>query len=172
MSRLPMGLALIAGAVLAAALFWIVTGPLQARLEAAGAARAALEAEAVALQARVDGFRVAGASGALGPELRLPGATRAEAAVALQERLVDLAGAHGVVLTSFVEGAVPEGLSHPAVAVVIEGEGAYDDVVRLLAALEGQAPPVALSQMMLRPVTGGGVSLRLLAWGFVQGEAG
>jgi len=172
MSRLPMGLALIAGAVLVAGLFWIATGPLQARLAEAGAARAALEAEAVELRARVEGFRAAGAAGALLPELRLPGATRAEAAVALQERMVDLAGAHGVTLTAFSEGSAPEGLSHPAVAVVIEGEGAYDDVVRLLVALEGQSPPVGLSQLMLRPVTGGGVSLRLLAWGFLQAEAG
>ena len=172
MSRGPMGLALLAGAVLLAGVFWIVTGPLERRLDAAQGELAALAAEAGALELRVAEFATAGAGGALPATMMLPGATRAEAAVALQERLVALAGAHDVVLSAFAEGVAPEGLAQPAVAVVIEGEGALADVTRFLAALEGQAPPVGLGQLMLRPQTGGAMSLRISAWGFVQGEAG
>lgn len=172
MSRAIMGLALLAGVALLAGLFWIVTGPLEARRVAAEAELAAVETEAAALRARVAEFRVAGEGGALPDAMMLAGATRAEAAVGLQERLVDLAAAHGLVLSAFAEGAAPEGLSQAAAAVVVEGEGSLDDVTRFLAALEGQSPPVGLSQLMIRPRTEGGVSLRLVAWGFVQGEAG
>jgi hypothetical protein len=167
-----MGLVLLAAVMLLAGLFWIVTGPLEARRVAAEAAVAAVATESAALQARVAEFRAAGEGGALPESMMLAGATRAEAAVGLQERLVELAGAHGLVLSAFAEGAAPEGLSQTAAAVVVEGEGTLEDVTRFLAALEGQSPPVGLSQLMIRPQTEGGVSLRLVAWGFVQGEAG
>lgn len=172
MSRVPMGLALVAGVAVLAGAFWIATGPLEVRRMAAEADIVALQAEAAGLRARVEEFRAAGAGRALPAAMMLPGATQAEAAVGLQDRIVELAGAHGVVLSTFVEGAPPEGLSQAAAAVLVEGEGALEDVMRFLAALEGQSPPVAMNQVMVRPRTGGGVSLRLVAWGFVQGEAG
>ncbi|MEN9411527.1 MAG: Type secretion system protein subtype b [Pseudomonadota bacterium] len=172
MSRGPMGLALLAGVVMLAGVFWIATGPLEVRRVAALAELSTLEAEAAGLRARVAEFRAAGEAGALSATMMLPGATRAEAAVGLQERIVDLAGAHGVVLSAFAEGAAPDGLSQAAAAVVVEGEGTLEDVTRFLAALEGQSPPVAMTQLMVQPRTGGGVSVRLVAWGFVQGEAG
>jgi hypothetical protein len=153
-----MGLALLAGVVMLAGVFWIATGPLEVRRVAALAELSTLEAEAAGLRARVAEFRAAGEAGALSATMMLPGATRA--------------GAHGVVLSAFAEGAAPDGLSQAAAAVVVEGEGTLEDVTRFLAALEGQSPPVAMTQLMVQPRTGGGVSVRLVAWGFVQGEAG
>ena len=164
---------LVAGVALLAGLFWAATGALDGRVAAARADLAALQVEAAGLPARIDEFRAAGEASALPEALLLPGAARAEAVLGLQERIVALAAAQGVTLTSFVEGSAPEGLNHPAVAMVIEGEGGTENVTGLLAALEGQSPPVGLAQVMLRPVSDqGGLSMRVLVWGFLRGEVG
>jgi hypothetical protein len=70
-------------------------------------------------------------------------------------------------------GAAPEGLSLPAAALTVEGEGALTDVLAFLDALERQPPRLGLSQLMLssRDATGR-VSLRLTAWGVLDGGAG
>lgn len=172
------GVAILAGCALAvgvaAAAFWAVTGVLQERITEARAGQAALVAEAGNLRARIAEFRAAGAAGDLPEALLLAGQGRTEAVLGLQERLVALAGGNGVTLTSFAETTAPAGLTHPAVAVLVEGEGTVDAVMAYLAALEGQSPPLGLSQLLLRPAGGeaGRLSLRLSAWGFAGGTGG
>ena len=161
------------GLALIGAGFWLTTGALQARVEAAAATLAETRAEAAALTARIAEFQAADAGAALPADLTLPEPTVAEATVALQERLVTLARAQGVALTTLTAGAAPEGLSLPAAALTVEGEGALTDVLAFLDALERQPPRLGLSQLMLssRDATGR-VSLRLTAWGVLDGGAG
>lgn len=164
--------ALLVGAVaLTAGVFWAATGPLQARLRAAQAEQAALDAEAAALQRRIMDLSATGEGGGLPTELLLAGSNRSEASATLQERLVTLAGTHEVLVASVSEATGPEGLSHPAAAVLIEGAGPQEDVIRFLAALEAQSPPIGLSQLMIRRQGADQVSLRLLAWGLLPEEA-
>jgi hypothetical protein len=164
---------LLLGAVaLTAGAFWAATGPLQARLNAAQAEQAALDAEAAALQGRIMELSAIGKDGGLPSELLLAGSSRAEAAAALQERLVSLSQVHNVLLASVGEATGPEGLSHPAAAVLIEAAGPQEDVIRFLAALEAQSPPIGLSQLMIRRQDASQLSLRLLAWGLLPEEAG
>lgn len=165
------GFLLLTTVGLASGLFWAATGPLQARLEAAQAEQAAQNAETALLHGRISDLTVMGQDGVLPDTLILAGATRAEVTADLQERLVALSRTHDVLVASFSEGAVPPGLSHPAAAVVFEGDGAQGDVIRLLAALEAQSPPVGLGQLMIRQRGAGQVSLRLLVWGLLQEEA-
>lgn len=175
MNRLTLSGLLLAGVAAMAALFWAVTGVTDARIVAARADLARLEGEAAGLTARIAEFRAAGEAAALPDALMLPGAARAEVVLGLQERIVALAAAHGIALTAFGEASAPEGLSHPAVAVTVEGEGRMDGVAGFMAALEGQSPPLGLAQVMLRPTDAeGGLSLRLSVWGFLRrdGEAG
>jgi hypothetical protein len=172
MSALRSGLILLAATGVAAALFWAATAPLQQRLAEARSQGAALGAEVARLEGQIAEFAGMGQESSLPGTLVLEGETRAEATVRLQERLTDLAATHAVVLTSFAAGIAPEELTHPAAAVVIEGEGTEADVVRFLAALEGVQPPVALGQVMLRRQAADRVSLRVQAWGFVPGGAG
>jgi Type II secretion system (T2SS), protein M subtype b len=163
---------LLAAVALAAGMFWAATGPLQARLTAAQGEQAALDAEAAALQGRIMDLSAIAEGEGLPSELLLAGVGRAEAVAALQERLVSLAQAHNVLVASVGEATGPEGLSHPATAVVIEAAGSQEDVIRFLAALEAQSPPVGLGQLMIRRQGAGQVSLRLLAWGLLPEEAG
>lgn len=155
-----------------AGIFWAVTGPLQARLESAQAKQVALDTEAAALRGRIEELGVIGEDRGPAKTLLLAGSTRAEAAAALQERLGELARQHDVQMTSVSEATVPEGLSHPATAVVIEGEGSLEKVIRLLAALEAQSPPIGFGQLMIRRQDAGQVSLRLMAWGLLHEDAG
>jgi Type II secretion system (T2SS), protein M subtype b len=165
--------ALLLGAVaLAAGVFWAATVPLQARLKAAQVEQAALVAEATALQGRILDLSAMGKGAGLPTELLLIGSSRVEAAAALQERLVSLAQAHNLLVASVGDATGPEGLSHPSAAVVIEAAGSQEDVIRLLAALEAQSPPIGLGQLMIRRQGAGQLSLRLLAWGLLPEEAG
>jgi hypothetical protein len=166
------GALLLGAVVLSAGVFWAATGPLQARLKAVQAEQAALDAEAAALQGRIVELSAMEEDVGLPTALLLPGTSRAEAAAALQERFVSLAQAHNVLVASIGETTGPEGLSHPAAAIVIEAAGAQGDVIRLLAALDAQSPPVGLSQLMIRRQGADQLSLRLLAWGLLQEEAG
>jgi hypothetical protein len=172
MSALRSGLVLLAATGIGAALFWAATAPLQQRLAEARSERAALAAEAARLEGQIAESVGMGQEGTLPATLVLEGQTRAEASLRLQERLTDLAGEHAVVLTSFAAGIAPEDLTHPAAAVVIEGEGTEADVVRFLAALEAVQPPMGLGQVMLRRQDAEKISLRVQAWGFVAEGAG
>jgi Type II secretion system (T2SS), protein M subtype b len=163
---------LLGGVAFAAGVFWAATGPLQARLDAAQAEEAALDAEATALLGRIQDLGAMAEGGGLPEGLLLTGSSRAEATAALQERLVALAQEQNVLVASVGEATGPEGLSHPTAAVVIEAAGSQEDVTRLLAALEAQSPPVGLGQLMIRRQGAGQLSLRLLAWGLLPEEAG
>lgn len=153
--------------------FWLTTGLLQARVAEAAAALAETRAEAAALTARIAEFRTADVGAALPADLTLPETGAAEAVVGLQERLVTLARAHGVDLTTLTAGTAPAGLSLPAAALTVEGEGRLTDVLAFLDALERQPPRLGLSHLTLssREATGW-VSLRLTAWGVLDGGAG
>lgn len=153
--------------------FWLTTGAMQARVEEAAAALAETRAEAAALTARIAEFRTADAGRDLPADLALPETSADEAVVALQERLATLARAHGVTLTTLTAGNAPEGLSLPAAALTVEGEGSLTDVLAFLDALERQPPKLGLSHMMLSArEPEGWVSLRLTAWGVLGGGAG
>lgn len=172
MSLQRSGALLVVAVALTAGLFWVATGPLQARRQVAQAETARLDMEAVALQGRIAELSALGDGGGLPGTLLLAGPTRADATADLQERLVALARTHNVLVASVAEATGPEGLTHPAAAVVIEAAGPQEDVVRLLAALEAQSPPIGLGQLMIRRQGGDQVSLRLLAWGLLPEEAG
>lgn len=152
---------------------WLATAPLEARV--AGVARSVAEAraEAAALEARIAAFQAADDGAALPAEVVLREATAEEAALALQERLVTLARAHGVDLSSLNAAMPPEALTLPAAALTVEGQGALPDVMAFLDALERQAPRLGLSQLMLTQQNEAGqLSLRLTAWGLLRSEAG
>ena len=141
----------------------------------AGATRALAEAraEAVALEARIAAFQAADDGAALPADLVLREATVEEAALALQERLVTLARAHDVDLSSLNAATPPDALTLPAAALTVEGQGALPDVMAFLDALERQDPRLGLSQLMLSPQNEPGrLSLRLTVWGLLRGEAG
>lgn len=153
--------------------FWLATGAVQDRVTEAAARLAETRAEAVSLTTRIAEFQAAGAGAALPADLTLPQTTTAEATVALQERLVALAGAQGVALSTLVAGKPPDGLTLPAAALTVEGEGALTDVLAFLDALERHRPFLGLSQVMLSPQDETGqITLRLTAWGLLGGGAG
>lgn len=168
---LPVAVLVLAAVV---ALFWAVTQPMQAAIGERQARLVALAEEEAALVQRVAEFGAGLSVPDLPEETLLPGATTAEAGLALQARLADLAEAGGVLITAMQEGAGPEGVAHPTVAVMVEGEGGYAEVAALLAALEGQVPPLGLRELVMRPVVEGQqrVTLRLVVWGFLSGGAG
>ena len=167
-----LGLALVGGG------FWLTTGLLQARITEAAATLAETRAEAAVLTNRIAEFQAADTGAVLPADLTLPGITVAETTVALQEQLVMLARAQGVTLTTLNTGTAPDGLTLPAAALTVEGEGALPDVMAFLDTLERQAPRLGLSQLILsaQDATGqdatGRISLRLTAWGILGGEAG
>lgn len=169
-----MGLILaLLGIVFVAGGIWLATGPLQARVAGTAGALAEARKEAATLEARIAGFQAADDSAALSADLVLPQAGMAEAGVAMQERLATLARAHGVALSSFAAGVPPAGLTLPAAALTVEGEGDLPDVMAFLDALERQAPRLGLSSLMLLPQDGTGrLSLRLTVWGLLSGGAG
>jgi hypothetical protein len=152
---------------------WLATAPLEARVSGAAQALTEARAEAAALEARITAFQAADDSAALPEELVLREATAEEAALALQERLVTLARAHDVDLSSLTAAAPPDALTLPAAALTVEGQGTLPDVMAFLDALERQTPRLGLSQLMLTPQNEPGrLSLRLTAWGLLNGEAG
>lgn len=163
-----LGLAVVAG------LFWGLTLPMQAALSDRETRLAALAGEEAALAQRIAEFGAGIAVPDLPPTALLAGATAAEAGLALQERLAVLAAREGVLLTATQEGAAPEGVVQPTVAVLAEGEGGYAEVAALIAALEAEMPPLGLREVVMRPVAEGQqrVTLRLVIWGFIGGEAG
>lgn len=180
MSRV-MGLILaLLGIVVAAGGFWLATGPLQARVAGTADALAEARAEVAALETRIAGFQAADDDAALPADVVLPQAGVAEAGVAMQERLTRLARAHDVALSSLAAGVPPDGLTLPAAALTVEGEGDLPDVMAFLDALERQAPRLGLSSLMLVPQDvaqdmDGRValrlSLRLTVWGLLNGGA-
>lgn len=185
MSRI-MGLILaLLGIVVAAGGFWLATGPLQARVAGTADALAEARAEVAALETRIAGFQAADDDAALPADVVLPQAGVAEAGVAeagvaMQERLTRLARAHDVALSSLAAGVPPDGLTLPAAALTVEGEGDLPDVMAFLDALERQAPRLGLSSLMLVPQDvaqdmDGRValrlSLRLTVWGLLNGGA-
>lgn len=153
-------------------LFWSLTAPGTASIALGRQQLADLAAEATALDQRIAEFNSAGDGTDMPSELLLPGTGAAEASLALQQRLVDLATSHNLALSSFGDAPPPATLFHPAVSVQIDGEGRLQDVTALLDALERQSPRIGISQLLLRaPSIGDGnpearVILRLSAWGF------
>jgi hypothetical protein len=178
MNRLLPPLLLLLAMLGAGAIFWAVTAPGQDRIALAHQQMADLNAEAAALEQRIAEFNGAGDGAALPDTLLLPGTDAADAALGLQQRLVDLAAAHGLTLSSFGDAPAPADLSHPAVSVRIEGEGRMADVTAFLDALERQSPRIGISQLLLRaPSVGDGnpdgrVVVLLAAWGFAPERAG
>lgn len=164
----------ILGLAAAAGLFWVLTQPMQAALDARQARLVTLAAEEAALSQRVAEFGAGIAVPDLPVSAVLAGATAAEAGLALQERLAVLAARQGVLLTSMQEGARPEGVVQSTVAVQVEAEGGYAEAAALIAALEAERPPLGLREVVMRPVAEGQqrVVLRLVVWGFIAGEAG
>ncbi|PLL10564.1 hypothetical protein C0V75_19750 [Tabrizicola sp. TH137] len=174
MSRALTGVLALAAVGAGGALFWLVTEPMQDAIAARQDRLAGIVKEEAALAERIAEFGSGVAVPELPPAVMLPGATRAEAELALQERLAVLAEAAGVMLTSLREGAAPEGVTQPTVAVLAEGEGGYAEVAALIAALEAETVPLGVEELVLRPVVEGQqrVTLRLSVWGFIGGEAG
>ncbi|MBP1806171.1 type II secretion system protein GspM [Rubellimicrobium aerolatum] len=168
------GLALLLALVaLAGGIVAGLTAPGQDRIEATVVRIEALRAEAEAIAARIRELDRATAGDAPGPEIARPAATAADAALALQQGVVDLARQNGLEPSTFGGQPPPEDLTLPAVGVVIEGEGELADLARFLAALESAQPPIAVSQLTLRDearrrAEGGlaPVAFRLAAWGF------
>ena len=165
--------AALVGVAAVAGLFWAATTPIEEAIADRQTRAAEIVAESAALQQRIVEF----GSGVTVPDLPetalLRGTTPVEAGLALQERLASLAEGQGVLLTGLQEGAPPDGVTHPTVAVLAEGEGTYEDVVGFLTALEGQTPPLGLREVVLRPVVEGQqrVTMRLVVWAFTGGEA-
>ena len=165
--------AALVGVAAVAGLFWVATAPIEEAIAEREARVAEIVAETAALRQRIAEF----GAGVVVPELPataiLPGATRVEAGLGLQERLASIAEDQGVLLTGLQEGASPDGVTQPTVAVLAEGEGPYEDVIGFLTALEGQTPPLGLREVVLRPVVEGQqrVTLRLVVWAFAGGEA-
>ncbi len=163
-----LGLGAVAG------LFWLATTPMQEAIDARQAQLSAIAEEEVGLRQRIADF----GSGMAVPDLPatalLAGPTATEAGLALQEKLAALAEREGVLLLALSEGAPPEGVTHPTVAVEAQGEGSFAEVAALLAALEAETPPLGLREVVIRPVVEGQqrVTLRLIVWAFMGGEAG
>lgn len=178
MNRFLPPLLLFVVLVASSALFWAITAPAQDQIALARQQMADLNAEAAALEQRIAEFNGAGDGAALPADLLLPGSDAADAALGLQQTLVDLAAAHGLTLSSFGDAPTPSDLSHPAVSVQIEGDGRLADVTAFLDALERQSPRIGISQLLLRaPSVGDGnpdgrVVLLLAAWGFFTEGAG
>lgn len=178
MNRLQTPLAFLFILLVTAALFWAVTSSGQNRIALAQQQLADLSAEAAALEQRIAEFNTAGDGAALPDGLLLPGANAADAALGLQQTLIDLAAAHGLTLSSFGQAPAPPDLTHPAISVQIEGDGGVPDVTAFLAALERQSPRIGIAQLLLRaPSVGDGnpdgrVVILLSAWGFFLPEAG
>ena len=172
MSRLIPPLVVAAIALGTGGLVWALTAPGTASIALGRQQLADLTAEAAALESRIAEFNSAGDGSAMPGDLLLPGAGAADASLALQQRLVDLAAGHDLALSSFGDAPTPAALTHPAVSVQIDGEGRLQDVTAFLDALEHQTPRIGISQLLLRaPSIGDGnaearVILRLSAWGF------
>lgn len=161
-------------ALSAAALFSGLTAPGRDRIVLARQQAADLASEAAALELRIAELETAQDGATLSADLFLPGEDAAGAALGLQQTLVDLAAAHGIVLSSFGDAPAPADLSNPAVSVLLEGDGRFQDVTGFLQALENHTPRIALSQLLLRGAprslgetgTQERLVLRLAAWGF------
>jgi len=163
-------------ALCAAALFSGLTAPGRDRIAFARQQAADLASEAAALELRIAELETAQDGATLSADLFLPGEDAAGAALGLQQTLVDLAAAHGIVLSSFGDAPAPADLSNPAVSVLLEGDGRFQDVTGFLQALENHTPRIALSQLLLRGAprslgeagTQERLVLRLAAWGFYE----
>ncbi|TNC71355.1 GspMb/PilO family protein [Rubellimicrobium roseum] len=175
-----LGLLVVLGlAALGAGLVAGLTAPGQERLEQAVARIEALRAEAEALGARIRELDGAGTTETATPEIARVAATAAEAALDLQQGVVELARQSGLETSTFGSQPPPQDLTLPAVGVVLEGEGEIADVARFLAALEAARPPVAVSQLALRDEARGRaegglapVAFRIAAWSFWTGGDG
>jgi hypothetical protein len=169
-----LGALLVLGLVaLAGGLFAGLTAPGQERLGESVARIEALRAEAEALGARIRALEQAATAEAPAPEIARVAATASEAALDLQDGLVELARRNGLEPSIFGSQPAPEGLTLPAVSVVLEGEGELADLARFLAALEATRPPIAVAQLTLRDESmrraEGGVApvaFRIAAWSF------
>ena len=163
-------------ALCAAALFSGLTAPGRDRITLARQQAADLASEAAALELRIAELETPLDGAALSADLFLPGEDAAGAAIGLQQTLVDLAAAHGIVLSLFEDAPAPSDLSNPAVSVLLEGDGRLQNVTEFLQALENHTPRIALSQLLLRgPSRSLGEAgaqerlvLRLAAWGFYE----
>ena len=170
---LVLGLAGLAGALVVG-----LTAPGQERLAASVARIESLQAEAEALGARIRALEQAGAAEDPASEIARVAATASEAALGLQQSVVDLARQSGLEPSTFGSQPAPEGLTIPAVGVALEGEGEIADLARFLAALEAARPPIAVAQLTLRDQSRrraeGGVApvvFRIAAWSFwIEGD--
>lgn len=165
-------LVVLGGVGLAIGLVVALTAPGQARLVASVERIEALRAEAAALGARLRTIEEAATEGPA-PGIARVAATSSEAALGLQQSLVDLARGNGLEPSTFGSQPPPGDLTLPAVGVVIEGEGEIADLARFLAAIEAERPPIAVAQLALRDEARrraegarAPVAFRIAAWSF------
>ena len=154
MNRLqPLTSILFVGGVLAV-LYWIAYLPSQDRRDVQRNEASSLEADIAALQARVAGLAGSGPEQAFPKELIWVSESKADAELALQDAVVDLAGQFGITLITFGASGLMRDTAQDMMAFEIEAEGSLGQIQAFLAALEDLNPKTAIGMLRMRPAQG------------------
>lgn len=154
MNRLrPLTSILFVGAVLAG-LYWIAYLPSQTRQDALRDEVSSLEADIVTLQARVAMFAGSGPEQVFPKKLMWASESKADAELALQDAIVDLAGQFGITLITFGASGLARDTAQDTIAFEIEAEGPLGQTHAFLAVLEELNPKTAIGMLRMRPAQG------------------
>ena len=152
----PLTSVLFVGAFLAV-LYWIAYLPSQTRQSALRNEVSSLKADIVTLQARVAGLAGSGSELVFPKELMWTSESKADAELALQDAIVDLAGQFGITLITFGASGLTRDTAHDMIAIEIEAEGSLGQTYAFLAALEDFDPKTAVGILRMRPAQGYGI---------------
>ena len=149
-SILFVGLALVG-------LYWSTYLPSEARKGALNHEISSREADIAALQARVNGLAGSGSEIVFPEELIWALKNKADAELAFQDAIVDLASQFGITLITFGTSGLTRDTAQAMMAFEVEAEGPIGQVHAFLAALEHLNPKAAIGMLRLRPAQGYGI---------------
>lgn len=151
----------------------LVSAPSRGRLQNLSNELVELRKTEVALSERMAPLEAESAIGdTLPAEMKWSGVDSAAIEIAMQQTLVDLAGANGLQALSFGAAQSPTAIKLSTNAYEIELEGGHEGISKFISDIEQHSPQLAISFLWVRQLpavqgqTIAPVNARLTVWGF------